>query len=88
MKTARMATTEIPNNRKVLYVFTATIDQSMCLNVGFSLCMAPQFLSHHGGSSNACTSAEYTTFFFDVAQEHLCGALDRLVPGQVGPRIG
>ena len=60
----------------------------MWLNVGFSLCMAPQFLSHHGGSSNACTSAEYTTFFFDVAQDHLCGALDRSVPGQVGSRSG
>ena len=60
----------------------------MWLNVGFSLCMAPQFLSHHGGSSNACTSAEYTTFFFDVAQNHLCGALDRSVPGQVGSRSG
>ena len=60
----------------------------MWLNVGFSLCMAPQFLSHHGGSSNACTSAEYTTFFFDVAQDHLCGALDRSVPGQVCSRSG
>ncbi|PIK49483.1 putative insulin-degrading enzyme-like [Apostichopus japonicus] len=36
-----------------------------------------QFLSQHGGGSNAFTSAEHTTFYFDVAHEHLEGALDR-----------
>jgi len=56
-------------------VFTILVDQSM----SGSSSDTPQFLSHHGGSSNASTSAEYTTFFFDVAQEHLCEALDRLV---------
>ncbi|KAJ8025523.1 Insulin-degrading enzyme [Holothuria leucospilota] len=36
-----------------------------------------QFLSEHGGASNAFTSAEHTTFYFDVAHEYLSGALDR-----------
>ena len=36
-----------------------------------------QFLSQHGGSSNAFTTGEYTTYFFDVGNEHLQGALDR-----------
>lgn len=36
-----------------------------------------QFLSEHGGASNAFTSAEHTTFYFDVAHEYLRGALDR-----------
>ena len=36
-----------------------------------------QFLSEHGGSSNAFTSAEHTNYFFDVSPEHLSGALDR-----------
>ena len=45
-------------------------------NHGF--CLLPmQFLSHHGGSSNAFTTAEFTTYFFDVANEHLKDALDR-----------
>lgn len=34
------------------------------------------FLSSHGGSSNAYTSAEDTNFYFDVAAEHLAQALD------------
>ncbi|XP_013403642.1 insulin-degrading enzyme [Lingula anatina] len=36
-----------------------------------------KFLSEHGGSSNAFTSAEHTNYFFDVAPEHLKGAMDR-----------
>ncbi|KAJ8317306.1 hypothetical protein KUTeg_005210 [Tegillarca granosa] len=36
-----------------------------------------KFLNEHGGSSNAYTSSEHTNFFFDVAPEHLDGALDR-----------
>ncbi|KAL4232280.1 hypothetical protein ACF0H5_009851 [Mactra antiquata] len=36
-----------------------------------------KFLSQHGGSSNAFTSNEHTNYFFDVAPEHLSGALDR-----------
>lgn len=38
-----------------------------------------QFLSHHGGSGNAMTTMEFTTFYFDVAADHLMGALDRYV---------
>ena len=36
-----------------------------------------QYLSEHGGSSNAFTSAEHTNYYFDVGPEHLSGALDR-----------
>ncbi|XP_041865501.1 insulin-degrading enzyme-like [Melanotaenia boesemani] len=36
-----------------------------------------QFLSEHGGSSNAFTSGEHTNYFFDVSHEHLQEALDR-----------
>jgi insulysin len=36
-----------------------------------------KYLSEHSGSSNAFTAAEHTTFYFDVAPEHLDGALDR-----------
>ena len=46
--------------------------------MNLTVSLSAQFLSHHGGSANAFTSAEYTTYFFDVAEEHLCGALDRL----------
>ena len=36
-----------------------------------------RFLTQHGGSSNAYTDAEHTVFFFDVAPQHLRGALAR-----------
>ena len=36
-----------------------------------------QFLISNGGSTNAFTSAEYTNYMFDVAQEYLSEALDR-----------
>jgi len=36
-----------------------------------------QFLSEHGGSSNAFTSQEHTTYFFDIGSECLVDALDR-----------
>ena len=36
-----------------------------------------QFLSEHGGSSNAFTAFENTNFYFDVTQPHLHDALDR-----------
>ena len=36
-----------------------------------------QFLNEHAGSSNAFTSLECTNYFFDVALDHLAGALDR-----------
>ncbi|XP_050359378.1 insulin-degrading enzyme [Nymphalis io] len=35
-----------------------------------------KFLSAHGGSSNASTSSDHTTYFFDVLPQHLAGALD------------
>ena len=42
-----------------------------------------QYVSHNGGSFNACTSAEFTSFFFDVGCEHLRGVLDRSVYNSV-----
>jgi insulysin len=36
-----------------------------------------QFLSEHGGSSNAFTAFENTNYYFDVTQPHLHDALDR-----------
>ena len=36
-----------------------------------------QFLSSHGGSSNASTSQEHTQYHFDIEHGHLEGALDR-----------
>ncbi|XP_065350054.1 insulin-degrading enzyme-like isoform X1 [Cloeon dipterum] len=35
-----------------------------------------KYLTEHGGSSNAFTSMENTTFYFDVGPEHLDNALD------------
>ncbi|XP_065827904.1 insulin-degrading enzyme-like [Oscarella lobularis] len=36
-----------------------------------------EFLTSHGGMSNAFTSSEHTTFYFDVSHECLAEALDR-----------
>jgi len=36
-----------------------------------------KYLSQHGGSFNAFTSSEHTNYYFDVAPDHLVGALDR-----------
>ncbi|XP_071947721.1 insulin-degrading enzyme-like [Antedon mediterranea] len=36
-----------------------------------------QYLSEHGGSSNAFTSGQHTNYYFDVGCEHFAGALDR-----------
>lgn len=36
-----------------------------------------KYLSEHGGSSNASTSAEDTNYYFEIVPEHLPGALDR-----------
>ncbi|ELU09335.1 hypothetical protein CAPTEDRAFT_155510 [Capitella teleta] len=36
-----------------------------------------KFLNEHGGSSNAYTSSEHTNYYFDVAPDHLSGALER-----------
>ncbi|KAL0853136.1 hypothetical protein ABMA27_012899 [Loxostege sticticalis] len=35
-----------------------------------------KFLSEHGGSSNASTSSDHTTYYFDVLPAYLKGALD------------
>lgn len=35
------------------------------------------FVSKHGGSTNACTDMEDTTFNFDIQRKHLRPALDR-----------
>ncbi|KAG6438646.1 hypothetical protein O3G_MSEX000111 [Manduca sexta] len=35
-----------------------------------------KFLSEHGGSSNASTSSDHTTFYFDVLPAHLAKSLD------------
>ncbi|XP_023937741.2 insulin-degrading enzyme [Bicyclus anynana] len=39
-----------------------------------------KFLSEHGGSSNASTSSDHTTYYFDVLPQHLASALDMYVP--------
>lgn len=36
-----------------------------------------KFLSAHGGSFNAFTSSDHTNYYFDVAPDHITGALDR-----------
>ncbi|XP_060579124.1 insulin-degrading enzyme-like, partial [Ruditapes philippinarum] len=36
-----------------------------------------KYLNEHAGSSNAFTSNEHTNYYFDIAPEHLSGALDR-----------
>ena len=43
------------------------------------------FMSKHGGSNNAYTEAETTTYYFSIPQEHLLGALDRLAQFFVSP---
>ncbi|KAJ3072227.1 Insulinase (Peptidase M16) [Podochytrium sp. JEL0797] len=44
-----------------------------------------QYLSAHGGSSNAFTGADHTNYYFDVKAEHLEGALDRFTQFFVSP---
>lgn len=44
-----------------------------------------KFLTQHGGSSNAATFADHTTFYFDVVPEHLGGALDRFAQFFIAP---
>lgn len=38
-----------------------------------------KYLSEHGGMSNAHTTHERTSYYFDVTPEHFSGALDRFV---------
>lgn len=44
-----------------------------------------KFLSEHGGSSNASTVAEHTSYYFDVSAEHLPQALDRFAQFFIEP---
>jgi insulysin len=44
-----------------------------------------QFLSNHGGSSNAFTDLEHTCYYFDVQSDCLDGALDRFAQCFIGP---
>lgn len=44
-----------------------------------------QFLSSHGGHSNAFTAEEHTNYFFDVAADHLEDALDRFAQFFISP---
>lgn len=44
-----------------------------------------QYLSSHGGSSNAFTDLEHTCYYFDVQAENLEGALDRFAQCFIGP---
>jgi insulysin len=47
-------------------------------DIGVLICLF-QFLSEHGGYANAYTASEHTNYHFDVAPDHLDGALDRFV---------
>ncbi|MGD8415833.1 MAG: insulinase family protein [Pseudomonadales bacterium] len=46
-----------------------------------------QFLSKHGGESNAYTSAEHTNFFFEVQPDYFQGAMDRFSQFFVSPLL-
>jgi len=45
------------------------------------------FISDHGGSHNAYTSLERTTYFFDIDAPHLEAALDRFAQFFIAPRF-
>jgi len=45
------------------------------------------FISSHGGSHNAYTSLEQTSYFFDIQPAHLDGALDRFAQFFIAPRF-
>ncbi|KAF6207664.1 hypothetical protein GE061_016111 [Apolygus lucorum] len=44
-----------------------------------------KFLSEHGGGSNASTTTERTTYYFDVTPEYFPGALDRFAQFFIKP---
>ena len=46
-----------------------------------------QFLSHHGGGSNAYTDDEYTNYFFSIHDHHLEGGLDRFAQFFISPLL-
>jgi secreted Zn-dependent insulinase-like peptidase len=46
-----------------------------------------QFISAHGGTSNAYTSAEHTNYFFEVQPEYFRGAMDRFAQFFISPLL-
>jgi len=46
-----------------------------------------QFISTHGGQSNAYTSSEHTNYFFDVQPEHFQPAMDRFAQFFISPLL-
>uniref|UniRef100_A0A914XIB4 Insulin-degrading enzyme n=1 Tax=Plectus sambesii TaxID=2011161 RepID=A0A914XIB4_9BILA len=46
-----------------------------------------KFISAHGGMSNAFTAADHTNYHFDIAPEHLHGALDRFAQFFLSPQF-
>lgn len=44
-----------------------------------------KYLNEHGGSSNAYTATEETNYYFDVAHQHLYGALERFSQFFIAP---
>lgn len=44
-----------------------------------------EFITRHGGRINATTGAENTVYFFDIAHQHLEGALDRFSQFFIAP---
>ena len=46
-----------------------------------------QFISAHGGQSNAYTSSDHTNYFFDVQPEHFEAAMDRFAQFFISPLL-
>lgn len=46
-----------------------------------------QFISAHGGQSNAYTSSDHTNYFFDVQPEHFQAAMDRFAQFFISPLL-
>jgi secreted Zn-dependent insulinase-like peptidase len=46
-----------------------------------------QFISAHGGQSNAYTSSEHTNYFFDIQPEYFEGAMDRFSQFFIAPLL-
>ena len=46
-----------------------------------------EFIRKHGGSSNAYTATDHTTYYFTIEPEHLPEALDRLAQFFIAPRF-
>jgi len=46
-----------------------------------------QFISAHGGQSNAYTSSDHTNYFFDVQPAHFEAAMDRFAQFFISPLL-